>query len=472
MKLIHWVYHLFSHQKGKEKTTNSPSKTTDYFGQQIARRYCFVAVSLFATQGIVALLGAADLIIPDLPSPIPFQYGRSIHLGLSILWPLIGTMGIAYYSVVVEIQSELFSKKIARWQFWIVLLLSLSLFGTLALRIGNGREFFEGLPLIYMGIALSIALGAYNLLRTLISVKSRITPAAAITTAGMCLLFLFLIPNVLTYQNPIADEAVKFWVVHLWEELAFELTTAGFISYFYVLSGIATKQEMQRWLYLEATMTVVAGFLGTGHHYYWIGFPAYWLLLGTIFSVVEVIPVFLLVFLTYKGLKKKPKLNRRLKLTLWFILSSLFHNVTGASLLGLLISVPWISLYMHGTYFTSGHAHLALFGALGFLVLGGGYHVLSKGSEPTPKAYTTVVIAILLLNIGLIAMALSLIVAGFIQIYLWRVLGMDFMDVHSLVHPYLITRAIGGSVFTLGDLLLGWQVYKVWKETRRTKRTA
>jgi len=472
MKLIQWVYHLFSHRKGKEKTASPPSKTTIYDGQKISRRYCLAAVSLFVIQGIVALLGAADLIIPDLPSPIPFQYGRSIHLGLALLWPLIGTMGIAYYSVVEEIQSDLFSKKIARWQFWLLLLFSFSLYATLGLRIGNGREFFEGLPLIYLGISLTIALGAYNLLRTLISVKSRITPAAAITTAGMCLLFLFLIPNALTYQNPIADEAVKFWVVHLWEELAFELTTAGFISYFYVLSGIASKQEMQRWLYLEATMTVVAGFLGTGHHYYWIGFPAYWLLLGTVFSVVEVIPVFLLVFLTYKGLKKKPKLNRRLKLTLWFILSSLFHNVTGASLLGLLISIPWINLYMHGTYLTSGHAHLALFGALGFLVLGGSYHVLSKGSEPTPKAYTMGVIAVLLLNIGLLTMALSLIVAGFVQIYLWRMLGIDFVDVQSLVHPYLIMRAIGGSLFTLGDLLLGWQVYKVWKETRQRKRTA
>jgi len=472
MKLIQWVYHLFPHQKEQSKTANSPSKTPIYYGQQISRRYCFVAVSLFAIQGFVALMGAIDLIIPDLPSPIPFEYGRSIHLGLALLWPLIGVMGIAYYSVVEEVQSDLYSKKIARWQFWIALLFCLSLYASLGLRIGNGREYFEGLPLFYLGVSLSIALEAYNLLRTLISAKSGITPAAAIMTAGMCLLFLFLLPNVLTYQNPIADEAVKFWVVHLWEELAFELTTAGFISYFYILSGIATKQEMQRWLYLEATLTVVAGFMGTGHHYFWIGFPAYWLLLGTIFSVVEVIPVFLLVYLTYKGLKKKPKLNRRLKLTLWFILSSLFHNVTGASLLGLLISVPWISLYMHGTYLTSGHAHLALFGALGFLVLGGSYHVLSKGSEPEPKAYKISVITIILLNIGLLTMALSLITAGFIQAYLWRMLGIDFMDVQSLVRPYLIIRAIGGSLFTMGDLLLAWQVYKVWRETRTRKRTA
>lgn len=447
-------------------TTKPPSKATIYYGQRISRRYCLAAVSLFVIQGVVALLGAADLIIPDLPSPIPFEYGRSIHLALALLWPLIGTMGIAYYSVVEEVQFDLFSQKIARWQFWLVLLFSLSIYVSLGLRIGNGREYFEGLPLFYLGITLSIGLGAYNLLRTLISAKARITPAAAITTAGVCSLFLFLIPNILTYQNPIADEAAKFWVVHLWEELAFELTTAGFISYFYVLSGISSKSEMQRWLYLEATLTVVAGFFGTGHHYFWIGFPAYWLLVGLVFSILEVIPVFLLALLTYKGLKKQPKLTRRLKLTLLLILSSLIHNVTGASILGLIISVPQINLYMHGTYLTSGHAHLALFGALGFLVLGGSYHILSKGSEPTIKAYKTSILAIMLLNIGLVTMGSSLNIAGFIQSYLWRMLGIDFVEVQPLIHPYLVIRALGGLLFTLGDLLLGWQVYKVWKETK------
>lgn len=471
MKLNFWIYHLFARSKKRDTSNRSTSPVRSpqipFKGQQIARRYCLAATSLFAIQGVVALLGATDLIVPDLPSPIPFEYGRSIHLGLALLWPLIGTMGMSYFSITEEMQTDLFSNKIARWQFWLVLLFSLGIYGTLSLRIGNGREFFEGLPLFYAGIALSILLGAYNLVRTLSAAKHKVTPSAVITTAGMVLLFLFLIPNALTYQNPIADEAIKFWVVHLWEELAFELTTSGFISAFYVLHGISTRQEMQRWLYLEAILTVVAGFLGTGHHDYWIGFPGYWLLLGTAFSVLEVIPVFMLAYLTYKGLKQRPSLTRRVKLTLWLILSSLFHNVTGASLLGLLITIPWINLYMHGTYLTSGHAHLALFGALGFTVLGGSYYVLSKGSEPTQKSYTTGVIAVILLNTGLLTMAFSLITAGLIQTYLWRVLGMEFMDVEPFTHPYLILRAAGGSLFTVGDLLLGWRVYKVWKETRK-----
>ena len=338
------------------------------------------------------------------------------------------------------------------------------------MRVGNGREYLDGLPIFYIGVCLGLALGTYNLIRTLLQSRAAgIAPAAAIMTAGIIALLVLLLPNTLSYRNPIADEAVKFWVVHLWEEMAFELTTTGFIASFFKTTGLARKQEIERWLYLEVALAVLGGCFGTGHHYYWIGFPAYWLILGSAFSLLQVIPVFMLVHMTYKGLKKKLPLSKRQKITLWLILSSLFYHVTGAALLGILISIPWANLYMHGTYITSGHAHLALFGALGFLVLGGCFYILSKDYEPTPKEYLKFIISIILLNSGLLIMSLALLIAGFIQIYLWRYLGQDFMQVQAHLKPYLIIRALGGSLFAMGDLLLTWSIFKIWRKSRKRK---
>ena len=438
-------------------------------GKKIARWYVLYAVFLFTGQGVVALLGAADLIIPDLPSPIPYEYGRSIHLGLATFWPLIGTMGIVYYFTVQQLKAEIYSLKIAKWQFAIVFLSTGGLYGTLALRIGNGREYLDGLPFFYAGISFSIALGAYNLVRTLWKEKKKLTPASVIMTAGLIFLCILLVPNALNFVNPVADEAVKFWVVHLWEEMAFELTTSGFIASFFVASGLAEKKDMERWLFLEASLAVSGGLFGTGHHYYWIGFPTAWLIIGALFSFIQMLPIALLAHLTYKGFKKRRPMDRREKLTVWLILSSLFHHLTGASLLGLLITVPWINLYMHGTYMTSGHAHLALFGALGFLILAGAYYILSERNEPNKKAYVFGVIGVLLLNTGLLAMSTSLLIAGFLQTYLWRVLGMDFRQVSSVINPYLIMRVLGGLLFTLGDLVLSWRIFKTWWETRSMK---
>jgi nitric oxide reductase subunit B len=43
---------------------------------------------------------------------------------------------------------------------------------------------------------------------------------------------------------------------------------------------------------------------------------------------------------------------------------------------------------------------------------------------------------------------------------------MDFMQVSSLLNPYLIIRVLGGSMFVLGDLLLSWRIFDAWRKTR------
>lgn len=61
------------------------------------------------------------------------------------------------------------------------------------------------------------------------------------------------------------------------------------------------------------------------------------------------------------------------------------------------------------------------------------------------------------------------IIAGFLQTYLGRVLEIDFIQIKTIVSPYLIIRVLGGLVFTLGDMLLSWRIFKTWWETRAIK---
>ncbi len=463
MKLSQSVLGLLT---GRRPGGAQPLDKGRMMGQVIARRYFLAAGMLFALQGIVALLGAADLVIPDFPSPVPFEFGRSVHLGLATLWPFIGSLGLVYYFVVEELDHDIFSVRLANWQFWLVLFSGLGIYGSLALRIGNGREYLEGMPVFYAGIAFSLALGAFNLYKTVASDRSRVTPAASVMAIGVFLLLVMVVPNIFHFNNPVADEGVKFWVVHLWEEMALELTTAGFVASFFKTTGMARPKDVEKWLYLEVSLTVVSALFGTGHHYFWIGYPAYWLVIGFAFSALQLVPAVFLVHMTYKGLKRRVSTGKREKLALWLILSSLLYHVLGAYSMGFIISVPWVNLYMHGTFLTSSHAHLAVFGALGFLVLGGSYYCLSRGIEPDRKSFRMGVLAVLALNLGLLVMAGSLLAGGLVQTYLWRVLGMDFMRVMALVQPYLALRLLGGGLFTLGDMLLGWQIFKVWKETR------
>lgn len=449
-----------------QQPEEQPSSGKKFKGQALARRFALLACALFVLQGNVAMMGAAALVVPDLPAPTPYEYGRAIHLGLASCWPLIGAMGIAYFYTVKALKTDLYSLKIARWQFWIILFSTVGLLGTLTFRIGKGREFLDGLPMFYAGISLAIVLSTYNLIQTLRKYKQRITPSSAIMTGGMTFLALLLIPNIFNYTNPIADEAVKYWVVHLWEEMAFELITSGFIASFFIASGIAKAKDMEKWVYLEASLAVTGGLYGTGHHYYWIGYPAIWLIIGVLFSIIQMTPVLILVYLVFKGLKKHRPLTRGEKLTLWMILSSVFYHLIGASALGMLMTIPWVNLYTHGTYITSGHAHLALFGVMGFLILAGSYAILGQGREISRRSYIWAVSGVLLLNAGIGSMSSSLLVAGFLQSYLLHYLGMDFSQVQRVINPYLIARVAGGSLYTMGSVILGWRIFKDWWLTR------
>src|SRR5690606_4237543 len=52
------------------------------------------------------------------------------------------------------------------------------------------------------------------------------------------------------------------------------------------LSGV-DREVVEKWLYIIVGLTFLSGLLGTGHHFYWIGLPRYWLPIGAIFSALE-----------------------------------------------------------------------------------------------------------------------------------------------------------------------------------------
>ncbi len=48
------------------------------------------------------------------------------------------------------------------------------------------------------------------------------------------------------------------------------------------LTGVERK-VVEKWLYVEIGLFLFNGIAGTGHHYYWIGAPRYWLRVGASF---------------------------------------------------------------------------------------------------------------------------------------------------------------------------------------------
>lgn len=461
-----WIRNIFFKEK-EIKNDKNPKSTLVYPSQRVAYPFCLAAFLLFGLQGLVATAGSFELVFPALPSPIPFQAGRAIHLNLSTYWPLLGLMGATYYFFCQETKNNLLYPRLIYWHFGLTFLLILVLLLSLSLQYTDGREYLEALWPFKMGILLSIAFFAFILIASLFSAKAKKNnPILIAFITGTVTLFLLYLPNLFFYSHPTIDELVKFWVVHIWEEMSFELIGTALIAAWLISIVQINRKTIEKLLYLDLALAVLVGFLATGHHYYFIGTPKIWLNIGLIFSTLQLLPIIFMLFSTLRHIQaKKPgALDPLNKITLGFILSSLFYHFAGAGLLGLSLAIPQINYYAHGTYLTSAHAHLALFGVFGFLVLGLSYWIITANCKPTKHLIRCSFAALLLLNLGLLVMGTSLGFAGIVQTYLWRVAGWDFMEVTKLIQPYLLFRALGGLIFTAGDLLLCWAIAQVfWK---------
>lgn len=435
--------------------------------QKLCYKYALITFLFFGLQGIVSIGGALETVFPDIPIPVSFVDGRSFHLNISIMWPLFGITGIVYYFFCREAEREIYSLKLMEVNFWVLLITILTILGSLMLGFNEGIEYLEALRPLKFGIAGAISILVYNLIRTyqLAKVpKSRATLVSML--AGSFTLIIFFLPNLLRYAHPVAEEFFKFWVVHLWEEMSLELIGTGVLA-----AAVMTLPGMQRGtienvIYLDIIVMVLTGTLATGHHYYWVGGPFYWIWVGGAFSTIQVVPTLLLLYAIIKTVKLQYfcELRPREKVVMAMIACSMFHHIFGAGLLGFLMAIPDVNKYIHGTYVTSAHSHLAVFGVFGFLVLALSYYIFFSEIELDQQSYQYSWLALFCLNAGLLIMAVALLVAGGLQSYCWYVVGLTVGETNQNIFPWLLLRLAGGLTYTAGSSLLSYVIFKkAWK---------
>jgi len=437
---------------------------------EVAVPYALAVLVLFLFQITAANLGAVHLVFPDLPVPIAFERGRAIHLNLAVFWPMLGLMGAAYYFLVQDLQTPIWSRRLAMAQFWLTIVALAGTLGALLLGFTEGREYLEAPWPFKLMIVLGLFLFTVNILATLARRWHRaIRPVPLIVAFSVPVSGLLLLAATFWYHNPSIDEMVRFWVVHLWEEGSLDILASAAVVALLVGSRSVSGRALEGWLFIEAALVIFSGTLATGHHYYWIGLPAFWIAVGSVFSFLQVVPIWMLAHIALKasrGVRGDWGLSRATR----FILSAVAWNLGGAGVVGLAMTVPAINRYIHGTYVTSGHAHLALGGFFGFLVLGLVLFILDRHRPVDPAGRRAVDLSIWFLNVGMGLMGLSLLAAGGLEAYRLRVLGREFIWVQSTLRPYLALRSLGGILFAIGGLLYDWGTGHPWIALGRPRR--
>ncbi len=455
-----------------------------YESQRIAYQYLALGLIFFGLQIVFGLLTGAKYVWDDDPLRylLPFNTTRALHINLLVIWLLMGFMGATYYLIPEETQSEIFSPLLARIQLWLMAVITLAAAASYLLGWSWGMPFLEQPLPIKLAIVVAALIFLYNIFMTAFRAR-RWTVIQGVLIGGLVMLALMFLAGIFFMKNLTTQYFYWWWVIHLWVEGAWELVAGAITAYILLkLTGVE-RSFVEKWLYVEVGLVLFTGIAGTGHHYYWIGTPGYWLWVGGIFSALEPVPILLMVIDTVRHVRERRiEVPNRLALN-WVVASTAMHFI-GAGVWGFAQTLPAINRWTHGTQITASHGHFAFFGAYAMINLAMITLLLPQlrgRQEPdaqmrgaqggAERAHaeppTRMGAAALWLMVGfMVLLVLSLAVAGVVQVYFNRVLGLDFMTTQGFMRLWFICFWISAWGFTVGAALFIWEFFTRVKAVR------
>lgn len=412
-----------------------------YESQKLAINYFFVAAVLFGAQLLMGLIAATQFLYPSFLFEIfDFSVARMVHINALVVWMLYAMIGSVYYLLPEETGIETVGIKLGKLAFYVltaavtvvVLVYIIVQVGPAAEStiwlINEGREYIEAPRWADIGIVVVVLVFVFNLFAT--AMKGERTGIMTVLMADVLALAGLYLAGMFFTDNISMDQYWWWWVIHLWVEATWEVFVGCLAAYGLIKMIGARREVVEMWLWIEVSMLFGSGILGLGHHYFWIGTPEYWWEIGALFSALEPVPlVAMFVHVIYDwgketGLKEgegeKEKTMNNSPAFAWFVTNA-FGNFLGAGIWGFFHTLPQVNIYTHGTQFTSAHGHLAFFGAYATILIGMFYiGVQGKNGIRIMKSTFDSKMAISLITFGVLAMTVSLTVAGYGQVLVER----------------------------------------------------
>lgn len=439
-----------------------------YSSQAVAKPYFIFALILLAGEITFGLLMAIQYLYGDFLFPlIPFNVLRMVHTNLLIVLLLFGFMGATYYLIPEETESELWSPKLALITFWVFAFAGVATilgylfvpYATLTEITFNdllptmGREFLEQPLLTKVGIVLVVVSYIFNTAMTVL--RGRRTVITTVLLSGLFGLAFFFLFAFYVPDNLIMDKFFWWFTVHLWVEATWELIMGAILAFVLIKTTGVDREHIDKWLYLIIAMTVVSGILGTGHHFFYMGAPEYWLWIGSISSAVEPLP-FLLMILFAFTMARDRKIKHDNEIALTWAKGTAVMSFIGAGVWGFFHTLAPVNMYTHGTQLTAAHGHLSFYGAyvmIIFTVISYAMPILrGRPHGNSKKAQKVELASFWMMNIGMMGLTLALSVAGIVQIMDSRV-GTEligFMESAESISGIFTVRAAFGVLVLLG----------------------
>jgi len=260
----------------------------------------------------------------------------------------------------------------------------------------------------------------------------------------------------------VQDAMTQWWYGH--NAVGFFLT-AGFLAIMYYF--IPKRANRPVWSYKLSIVhfwAVIFIYIWAGpHHLHFTALPQWTQTLGMVFSIMLWMPSWggmINGLMTLSGAWDKLRTDPVLRM---LVVSVAFYGM--ATFEGPLMSVRYVNALSHYTDWTIGHVHSGALGWNGFVTFGALY-CLVPWLWKKKELYSLRLVEwhFWLASIGILFYITSMWVSGIMEGLMWRAytdlgfLEYAFIETVSAKHISYIVRALGGTLFLLGTLIMAFNI--------------
>lgn len=449
------------------------------YDDKIVKQFVMATIVWGAVAFLVGIVIATQLADWRLNLGLPWlTFGRlrPLHTNAAI-FAFAGNAIFAgiYHSTQRLLRTRMFSDVLSKIHFWGWQLIIVSAAITLPLGYTVSKEYAELELPIKVAIAVVWVIFGTNFFLTLkhrkeqhIYVAIWFYIATIITVALLHVVNSINIPVSFLKSYPVyagvQDALVQWWYGH--NAVAFFLTTPFLGLMYYYIPKAANRPIYSYRLSIVHFWSLVFIYIWAGpHHLLHTALPDWVQTLGMVFSLMLWAPSWggmINGLLTLRGAWDKVRTDPVVK---FLITAVTFYGMSTFE--GPLLSIKSVSSLAHYTDWIVAHVHGGALGWNGFLTFGMLYYLV-------PKLWNTKLYSVKLANVhfwigtlGILLYILSMWAAGITQGLMWRatdaqgqLLYPDFVETVIRIVPLYYVRAVGGTLFLAGFLVM---IYNVWR---------
>ncbi len=453
------------------------------YDNRIVKNFAIATVVWGFVGMLVGLLVAIDLLHPAANFGLPYTtFGRirPLHTN-AVIFAFVGNaifMGV-YYSLQRLCKARMFSDLLGKIHFWgwqgIIVAAAL----TLTLGFTTGKEYAELEWPIDIAITLIWVAFIINMFGTIIKRRERhmyvaiwFYIATVVTVAVLHIVNSFEVPVSFLKSYPlyagVQDALVQWWYGH--NAVAFFLTTPYLGLMYYFLPKAANRPVYSYRLSIVHFWSLIFLYIWAGpHHLLYTALPDWAQSLGTVFSIMLLAPSWggmINGLLTLRGAWDKVREDAVLK---FMVVAVTAYGM--ATFEGPMLSLKNVNAIMHYTDWIIAHVHVGALGWNGFLTFGILYWLI-------PRMWGTRLYSAKLANVhfwtatlGIVFYAVSMYVSGLTQSLLWKQFTAsgtlqypNFLETLLRIYPLFIVRAVGGTLYLAGVLLMAYNLLKTVRQ--------